>query len=92
MILVIAIFFIGKAAGIIGGETQTDNQQEQNTDTTGTDEDGMVTVPNLVGKTEDEAAALLERRKAGQTDDGEKKILLRKKAEFLHRIFRPEQK
>ena len=30
VILVIAIFFIGKAAGIIGGETQTDNQQEQN--------------------------------------------------------------
>ena len=71
VILVIAIFFIGKAAGIIGGETQTDNQQEQNTDTTGTDEDGMVTVPNLVGKTEDEAAALLEEEKLGKQMMGE---------------------
>ena len=74
MILVIAIFFIGKAAGIIGGETQTDNQQEQNTDTTGTDEDGMVTVPNLVGKTEDEAAALLEEEKLGKQMMGERKF------------------
>ena len=64
VILVIAIFFIGKAAGIIGGETPTDNQQEQNADATGTDEDGMVIVPDLVGKTEDEAAALLEEEKA----------------------------
>ena len=71
MILVIAIFFIGKAAGIIGGETPTDSQQEQNTDTTGTDEDGMVTVPNLVGKTEDEAAALLEEEKLGKQMMGE---------------------
>ena len=71
VILVIAIFFIGKAAGIIGGETPTDNHQEQNADTTGTDEDGMVIVPNLVGKTEDEAAALLEEEKLGKQMMGE---------------------
>ena len=71
VILVIAIFFIGKAAGIIGGETPTDNQQEQNADATGTDEDGMVIVPNLVGKTEDEAAALLEEEKLGKQMMGE---------------------
>ena len=71
VILVIAIFFIGKAAGIIGGETPTDNQQEQNADATGTDEDGMVIVPDLVGKTEDEAAALLEEEKLGKQMMGE---------------------
>ena len=71
VILVIAIFFIGKAAGIIGSDETADNQQKQTADTTGTDEDGMVTVPNLVGKTEDEAAALLEEEKLGKQMMGE---------------------
>ena len=71
VILVIAIFFIGKAAGIIGGDAQTDTTQEQTTDNSATDEDGMVTVPNLVGKTEEEAASLLEEEKLGKQMMGE---------------------
>ena len=71
VILVIAIFIIGKAAGIIGGDTQTEPKQEQTTDNSATDEDGMVTVPNLVGKTEEEAASLLEKEKLGKQMMGE---------------------
>ena len=71
VILVIAIFIIGKAAGIIGGDTQTEPKQEQTADSLATDEDGMVTVPNLVGKTEEEAAALLEEEKLGKQMMGE---------------------
>ncbi len=70
-ILVAAIFFIGKAAGIIGGDSSADTSQTgQNTDAS-TDEDGMVAVPDLVGKTEEEAAALLEKEKLGKQMMGE---------------------
>ena len=63
-VLVAAIFFIGKAAGIIGGDSSADTSQTgQNTDAS-TDEEGMVVVPDLVGKTEEEAAALLEKENA----------------------------
>ena len=71
VILVIAIFFIGRAAGIIGGKEQADDQQSQTNDAADTDEEGMVTVPDLVGKTEDEAAALLEKEKLGKQMMGE---------------------
>ena len=71
VVLVGAIFVIGKAAGIIGsGETANTQQTEQTTDTSA-DEDGMVAVPDLVGKTEDEAAALLEEEKLGKQMMGE---------------------
>ena len=70
VVLVGAIFVIGKAAGIIGGDTAKSTQQaEQNTDAA--EEDGMVTVPDLVGKTEAEAAALLEEEKLGKQMMGE---------------------
>ena len=70
-VLVGAIFAIGKASGIIGGdETGTAQQTEQTADAA-TDEDGMVTVPDLVGKTEEEAAALLEEEKLGKQMMGE---------------------
>ena len=70
-ILVAAIFFIGKAAGIIGGDSSADTSKTgQNTDAS-TDEEGMVVVPNLVGKTEEEAAALLEKEKLGKQMMGE---------------------
>ena len=70
-VLVAAIFFIGKAAGIIGGDSSADTSQTgQNTDAS-TDEEGMVVVPNLVGKTEEEAAALLEKEKLGKQMMGE---------------------
>ena len=72
VVLVGAIFVIGKAAGIIGGDGAAESQQtELSTDNTATDEDGMVTVPALVGKTEDEAAALLEEEKLGKQMMGE---------------------
>ena len=70
-VLVAAIFFIGKAAGIIGGDSSADTSQTgQNTDASA-DEDGMVAVPDLVGKTEEEAAALLEKEKLGKQMMGE---------------------
>ena len=71
VILVIAIFFIGKASGIIGSGDTTEGQQTESTDTADADEDGMVTVPDLVGKTEEEAAALLEEEKLGKQMLGE---------------------
>ena len=71
VILVIAIFFIGKASGIIGSGDTTEGQQTESTDTAAADEDGMVTVPDLVGKTEEEAAALLEEEKLGKQMLGE---------------------
>ena len=70
VILVGAIFVIGKAAGIIGSDgAETTPQTEQAADTA--DEDGMVTVPDLVGKTEEEASALLEEEKLGKQMMGE---------------------
>ena len=50
----------------------TENTQtDQNTEAAPADEDGMVAVPDLVGKTEDEAAALLEEEKLGKQMMGE---------------------
>lgn len=70
VVLVGAIFVIGKAAGIIGSDgAETTPQTEQAADTA--DEDGMVTVPVLVGKTEEEASALLEEEKLGKQMMGE---------------------
>ena len=70
VVLVGAIFVIGKAAGIIGSDgAETTQQTEQAADTA--DEDGMVTVPDLVGKTEEEASALLEEEKLGKQMMGE---------------------
>ena len=70
VVLVGAIFVIGKAAGIIGSDgAETTPQTEQAADTA--DEDGMVTVPVLVGKTEEEPSALLEEEKLGKQMMGE---------------------
>ena len=70
VVLVGAIFVIGKATGIIGSDgAETTPQTEQAADTA--DEDGMVTVPDLVGKTEEEASALLEEEKLGKQMMGE---------------------
>ena len=71
VVLVGAIFVIGKAAGIIGSsDTANTEQTAQNTEAA-SEEDGMVAVPDLVGKTEDEAAALLEEEKLGKQMMGE---------------------
>ena len=69
-VLVGAIFAIGKASGIIGSNG-TENTQKAEQETASADQDGMVAVPNLVGKTEDEAAALLEEEKLGKQMIGE---------------------
>ena len=69
-VLVGAIFAIGKASGIIGSDG-TENTQKTEQETASADQDGMVAVPNLVGKTEDEAAALLEEEKLGKQMIGE---------------------
>ena len=70
VVLVGAIFVIGKAAGIIGSDgAETTPQTEQAADTA--DEDGLVTVPVLGGKTEEEASALLEEEKLGKQMMGE---------------------
>lgn len=69
-VLVGAIFAIGKASGIIGSDG-TENIQKAEQETASADQDGMVAVPNLVGKTEDEAAALLEEEKLGKQMIGE---------------------
>ena len=70
VVLVGAIFAIGKASGIIGSDG-TENTQKTEQETASADQDGMVAVPNLVGKTEDEAAALLEEEKLGKQMIGE---------------------
>ena len=69
-VLVGAIFVIGKVSGIIGSNG-TENTQKTEQETASADQDGMVAVPNLVGKTEDEAAALLEEEKLGKQMIGE---------------------
>ena len=70
VVLVGAIFAIGKASGIIGSDG-TENTQKTEQETASADQDGMVAVPNLVGKTEDEATALLEEEKLGKQMIGE---------------------
>ena len=69
-VLVGAIFVIGKVSGITGSNG-TENTQKTEQETASADQDGMVAVPNLVGKTEDEAAALLEEEKLGKQMIGE---------------------
>nr|WP_296156911.1 Stk1 family PASTA domain-containing Ser/Thr kinase [uncultured Blautia sp.] len=67
-ILVCAIYFIGKASGLIGGDgSQTEQAQQEAAD----EDDNMVTVPDLIGKTEEEATALLEEVKLGKQLMGE---------------------
>ena len=71
VVLVGAIFAIGKAAGIIGNDDTAADQQTEQSAEPASEEDGMVAVPDLVGKTEDEAAALLEEEKLGKQMMGE---------------------
>ena len=71
VVLVGAIFVIGKAAGIIGNDSTADGQKTEQSAADAADEDGMVTVPDLVGKTEEEASTLLEEEKLGKQMMGE---------------------
>ena len=70
VILVAIILVAGKASGLIGGNSETKTKTET-TDTAETDDDGMVTVPNLLGKTEDEAKNITKDMKLGIQPMGE---------------------
>lgn len=48
VILIAIILVAGKASGLIGSNNDTDKTEAS--DTSESDDDGMVTVPNLVGK------------------------------------------
>ena len=70
VILIAIILVAGKASGLIGSNNDTDKKTEAQ-DTSESDDDGMVTVPNLVGKTEDEAKNITKDMKLGIQPMGE---------------------
>ena len=70
VILIALILVIGKASGLIGGQTQ--NTKTEQTETAQSDsDDGMVTVPDLRGKTEEEAKTITNDMKLGIQPMGE---------------------
>ena len=70
VILVAIILVAGKASGLIESGSDTDKKNEAS-DTSETDDDGMVTVPDLRGKTEDEAKDMTKDMKLGIQPMGE---------------------
>ncbi|MDO4306411.1 MAG: Stk1 family PASTA domain-containing Ser/Thr kinase [Eubacteriales bacterium] len=70
-VLIVLIYVMGKASGLIGGseEPQTQQQQEQPVDEK--EDDNMVEVPDLLGKTEEEAGELLNSLQLGARMNGE---------------------
>lgn len=71
-LLVVLIFFIGKAAGLMGGTGEENKTQQQQKIETNDEENNLAEVPNLLGKTEDEAAELLKAQNIGLQPMGEK--------------------
>ena len=70
-LLVVLIFFIGKAAGLLGGTVEKEPQkQEQQIEQK--EEDNLVEVPSLIGKTEAEASELTKTQNIGLQPIGEK--------------------
>lgn len=70
-LLVVLIFFIGKAAGLLGGTVEKELQkQEQQIEQK--EEDNLVEVPSLIGKTEAEASELTKTQNIGLQPIGEK--------------------
>ena len=69
-LLVVLIVVIGKASGLIGGNKENQTQQTQQVQQTPED-DGLVTVPDLVGHTEKEARELLASSNIGMQSMGE---------------------
>ena len=57
LILIAVIFFVVRSAGLLGGGTAPAEQEQQQTED---ENDGLVEVPNLVGRTQEEAEQLLE--------------------------------
>ena len=68
VILVAVIFFVVRSTGLLGGQAENNNEQEQQTQE---DNNGLVQVPDLVGKTEEEAKALVEEVNLGTQMIGE---------------------
>lgn len=68
VILIAVIFFIVRSAGLLGGNEENGSSQNQQTEA---EDSGLVQVPDLVGKTEDEAKALVEEVNLGTQMVGE---------------------
>ena len=71
IILVGIIFVAGKASGLIGSNSGNSSEKTEQSESSSVDEDGMVTVPNLVGKTEDEAKTITNEINLGVQAMGE---------------------
>lgn len=69
ILLIVLIFFIGRAAGLIGGGDQEPQVSVQ--PTKAPEDDGLVEVPDLRGKTEEEAKQLATDRNLGTQLMGE---------------------
>ena len=72
-VLIAVILVVGKAAGLIGGKSDSSGQQEQQAQVTqaADADDDMVPVPNLMGKTETEAQELCASVNIGMSYKGE---------------------
>ena len=72
-VLIAVILVVGKAAGLIGGKAESSSQQEQQAQVTqaADADDDMVSVPDLMGKTETEAQALCASVTIGMSYKGE---------------------
>ena len=71
LILVGIILVVGKASGLIGSNSGNSSEKTEQSESSSVDEDGMVTVPNLVGKTEDEAKTITNEINLGVQAMGE---------------------
>lgn len=68
VLLIAVIFFIVRAAGLLGTDSGNENNSAQQSET---DDSGLVQVPDLVGKTEEEAKELVEEVNLGTQMIGE---------------------
>ena len=71
IILVGIILVAGKASGLIGSNSGNSSEKTEQSESSSVDEDGMVTVPKLVGKTEDEAKTITNEINLGVQAMGE---------------------
>ncbi|MDO4276161.1 MAG: Stk1 family PASTA domain-containing Ser/Thr kinase [Eubacteriales bacterium] len=71
ILLIVLIIFIGRASGLIGGSSEPDTEQNQPQDEQNTEDDSMVVVPNIVGKTEEEARTITNEMHIGIQPMGE---------------------
>lgn len=83
IILVGIIFVAGKASGLIGSNSGNSSEKTEQSESSSVDEDGMVTVPNLVGKTEDEAKTITNEINLGDSGNGRGSIHTGKRKDFF---------